>query len=94
MTFNFFILFCFLNKVTATKLLERTNLLNEKSSKATLLLQLKNSLIYKPGDHVGVFPKNRKELVDTILDRVKGVADPDQPVELQMLKETHTSNGK
>lgn len=37
---------------------------------------------------------NKKELVDVILSRVKGVADVDQSMELQTLKETHTSNGK
>ncbi|XP_066248100.1 nitric oxide synthase isoform X2 [Euwallacea similis] len=84
---------CHNKKVTSTPLLKRTNLLNEKSSKVTLLLQIKNSLIYKPGDHLGVFPMNRKELVDVILTRVRGVADSDQPIELQFLKETHTSNG-
>lgn len=36
---------------------------------------------------------NRKELVDAILSRIKGVSDPDKPIELQLLKETHTSNG-
>ncbi|CAH1134822.1 unnamed protein product [Ceutorhynchus assimilis] len=84
---------CHNKKVSLTPLIKRTNLLNEKSSKATLLLQFKNSLIYKPGDHVGVFPMNRKELVDVIINRVKGVADADQALELQFLKETHTSNG-
>lgn len=43
---------------------------------------------------MGVFAKNRKELVDEILKRLKGVTDPDSPVELQTLQETHTSNGK
>ncbi|XP_050304291.1 nitric oxide synthase, salivary gland isoform X2 [Anthonomus grandis grandis] len=84
---------CHNKKVTSTQLLRRINLLSETASKATLLLQLKNSMLYKPGDHLGVFPVNRKELVETILNRVKGVADPDQPLELQILKETHTSNG-
>uniref|UniRef100_A0AAR5QJ33 Nitric oxide synthase n=2 Tax=Dendroctonus ponderosae TaxID=77166 RepID=A0AAR5QJ33_DENPD len=84
---------CHNKKVVSTPLLKRKNLLNNQSPKATLLLQLNNTLIYKPGDHVGVFPMNRKELVDVILSRVKGVADVDQSMELQTLKETHTSNG-
>lgn len=79
--------------MVSTALLKRTNLLNDKSAKVTLLLQIKNPLVYKPGDHLGVFPMNRKELVDAILSRIKGVSDPDKPVELQLLKETHTSNG-
>ncbi|XP_060528614.1 nitric oxide synthase isoform X2 [Cylas formicarius] len=84
---------CHNRKVVASPLLCRTNLLKENSSKATLLLQLKNHLLYKPGDHVGVFPMNRKELVDKIISRLKGFSDADQAVELQILKETHTSNG-
>lgn len=79
--------------MVSTALLKRTNLLNDKSAKKTLLLQIKNPLVYKPGDHLGVFPMNRKELVDAILSRIKGVSDPDKPIELQLLKETHTSNG-
>lgn len=59
-----------------------------------MLLQLGCELAYQPGDHVGVFPCNRKDLVDGILARLHPITDPDQPVELQMLKETHTSNGK
>lgn len=79
--------------MVSTALLKRTNLLNDKAAKVTLLLQINNPLVYKPGDHLGVFPMNRKELVDAILSRIKGVSDPDKPVELQLLKETHTSNG-
>ncbi|XP_076253398.1 nitric oxide synthase isoform X1 [Rhynchophorus ferrugineus] len=84
---------CHKKKVVSATLVKRTNLLNENASKATLLLQLKTNFVYKPGDHLGVFPLNRKEIVDVILSRAKGINDPDQPVELQILKETHTANG-
>jgi nitric-oxide synthase len=57
------------------------------------LLEFENDLPYKPGDHLGVYAINRPELVDKIMNRVKGVDDPDTPVELQLLKETHTNNG-
>ncbi|KAJ8960069.1 hypothetical protein NQ318_009511 [Aromia moschata] len=70
---------CHKRKVAASQLLRRTNLHGDKSGKATLLLEFKNSLPYKP--------------VDKIIKRLKGVADPDAPVELQFLNETHTSNG-
>lgn len=80
--------------MTASKLLRRTNLHGEESAKATLLLEFKNSLPYKPGDHLGVFCANRSELVEGIIKRLKGVTSPDTPVELQSLQETHTSNGK
>lgn len=43
---------------------------------------------------MGVFPMNRPELVNEIIKRLKGVTDPDSPVELQTMQETHTSNGK
>lgn len=43
---------------------------------------------------MGVFACNRKELVDGILSRLQTTTDLDQPVELQLQKENHTSNGK
>ncbi|XP_044272117.1 nitric oxide synthase isoform X2 [Tribolium madens] len=84
---------CHNKKVYSSRLLRRTNLHGEKSSRATLLLEFENNLSYKPGDHLGVYAINRPELVDKIIDRLKGVDDPDAPIELQILKETHTSNG-
>ncbi|CAG9822005.1 unnamed protein product [Phaedon cochleariae] len=36
---------------------------------------------------------NRPEIVDGVIKRLKGVTDPNVPVELQFLQETHTSNG-
>ncbi|CAH1105276.1 unnamed protein product [Psylliodes chrysocephalus] len=63
------------------------------NKKATLLLAFKSNLPYKPGDHLGVFASNRQELVDGVIKRLKGVADPNAPLELQILQETHTSNG-
>ncbi|KAJ8968172.1 hypothetical protein NQ314_002429, partial [Rhamnusium bicolor] len=84
---------CHNKKVSASPLIRRTNLHGEKSAKATLLLEFKNNLPYKPGDHLGVFAMNKPELVDKIIQRLKGVTDPDAAVEIQILKETHTSNG-
>lgn len=55
-----------------------------------MFLQLLN---YEPGDHVGVFPMNRKELVDGILAKLYGVSNPDEPLQLQILNEKHASNG-
>jgi nitric-oxide synthase len=59
-----------------------------------MLLELAADMPYTPGDHVGVFACNRQELVDGVLSRLQTTTDPDQPVELQMQKENHTSNGK
>lgn len=49
---------------------------------------------YEPGDHVGVCPMNKRELVDGILKKLTGVSDPDENLQLQKLNEKHTSNGK
>ncbi|XP_019875678.1 nitric oxide synthase, salivary gland isoform X1 [Aethina tumida] len=84
---------CHNKKVSALPLIRRTNLHGENSPKATLLLEFDNYLLYKPGDHVGVFAVNRPEIVDKIITRLKGVTDPDAPVELQIQSESHTSNG-
>lgn len=80
-------------KVTPCKLISRTNLHGTETTRATLLLKFQNNQPYKPGDHVGVYPRNRSELVDKIIKRLKGCPNPDTPVELQILKENHTSNG-
>lgn len=78
----------------SSKLLKRTNLHGTISTKVTLLLEFETSLNYNPGDHVGIFAKNRPELVDKIIEKLSGVTDPNKAIELQVLKETHTSNGK
>ncbi|KAK9703975.1 FAD binding domain [Popillia japonica] len=80
-------------KISLCKLLKRTNLHGENSTRATLKVELESNLHYNPGDHVGVYPKNKPELVEKIIERLKGVDDPDAPVELQILTETQTSNG-
>jgi nitric-oxide synthase len=59
-----------------------------------MLLELASDLPYMPGDHVGVFACNRKELVDAVLSRLQTTTDLDQTLELQIQKENHTSNGK
>ncbi|XP_017771545.1 PREDICTED: nitric oxide synthase, salivary gland [Nicrophorus vespilloides] len=80
-------------KVYPSKLLQRTNLHVEKSERATLKLVLECNISYNPGDHVGVFARNRPELVDGILEKLIGVNNPDEIIQLQVMKETHTSNG-
>lgn len=84
---------CHNKKVYSSKLIRRTNLHGEKSSRSTMLLEFESNVAYQPGDHFGVYPQNRPELVDKVVDRLKGVDDLDEPIELQVLKETHTSNG-
>lgn len=50
-------------------------------------------MAYEPGDHVGIFPANRAEIVDGIIKRLTGVTDPDETLQLQVLKEKQTQNG-
>lgn len=53
-----------------------------------------SELKYDPGDHVGVMACNRKDIVDAVLDRLKDVDRYDEPVQLQVMKETLTPTGK
>ncbi|XP_046390490.1 nitric oxide synthase-like protein isoform X2 [Ischnura elegans] len=96
---------CHNKKVLAYTMERKTNLHNNDSSRATYLFELSiNSNedgingdspneIYQPGDHVGVFPCNRTEYVDSLLKILQDAPNPDTPVELQVQKEKHTPNG-
>uniref|UniRef100_Q27571-2 Isoform 2 of Nitric oxide synthase n=1 Tax=Drosophila melanogaster TaxID=7227 RepID=Q27571-2 len=65
-----------------------------EGAKTTMLLEIcAPGLEYEPGDHVGIFPANRTELVDGLLNRLVGVDNPDEVLQLQLLKEKQTSNG-
>jgi sulfite reductase alpha subunit-like flavoprotein len=50
-------------------------------------------LQYKPGDHVGIFATNRKELVDAILSKVSNAPPSDQLIKIEILKEKATVFG-
>lgn len=64
------------------------------AQRSTILVEIvANNVHYEPGDHVGIFPANRKEIVDGILDRLSGVDNVDEILQLQFLKENHTTNG-
>lgn len=65
-----------------------------KVSILSAMINLQEEFKYDPGDHVGIIACNRKELVDSILVRLKDVDDYDKPLQLQLMKETHTSSGK
>lgn len=43
---------------------------------------------------MGVCPMNKRALVDGILEKLTGVTNPDEDMQLQILNEKHTSNGK
>ena len=51
-------------------------------------------LNYQPGDHVAILPANNCDLVAKVIKRLKGVEDPDKPIQIQLLKESHSPNGK
>lgn len=62
-------------KVYEAVFLSRENLQSDQSSRSTILVKLNTAgqkeLCYSPGDHLGVFPCNREELVLTLLERVE-----------------------
>ncbi|KAL4714040.1 hypothetical protein ACJJTC_008394 [Scirpophaga incertulas] len=64
------------------------------ADRATIFVNLEpdHEVKYEPGDHVGIMTCNRKEIVDAILDRLN-VNKYDDPVQLQVMKETLTPTG-
>lgn len=63
-------------------------------ARSTILVEIATSdAKYQPGDHVGIFPANRKEIVDGILERLNAVDSFDEVLQLQLLKENHSTNG-
>lgn len=65
------------------------------AARSTILVEIVvNDVHYEPGDHVGIFPANRKEIVDGILERLSGVDNFDEVLQLQLLKENQTTNGR
>lgn len=65
------------------------------ATRSTILVEIEtNNVHYEPGDHVGIFPANRETIVDGILNRLIGVDNFDEILQLQLLKENHTTNGK
>ncbi|MEE6468760.1 hypothetical protein FKM82_008371 [Ascaphus truei] len=73
------------------KLTSKQNLLNPKSSRATLLVKLscENSkeVQYLPGEHVGVFPGNQPQLVASIIKHLKDAPPSNQDIRLETRSE-------
>nr|XP_032513721.1 nitric oxide synthase-like protein [Danaus plexippus plexippus] len=65
------------------------------AERSTIFIDMepKGDINYDPGDHVGIMACNRKELVDSLLARLKDIDNYDTPLQLQLMKETHTSSG-
>lgn len=85
---------CHNRKISKATLQSKKNLHSDvKTDRATLLLELQLAdSVYEPGDHVGVFSCNRKELVNGIIEHLED-PNPDKSVELQFLKEKQSSTG-
>uniref|UniRef100_A0A8C3CMB2 Nitric oxide synthase 3 n=1 Tax=Cairina moschata TaxID=8855 RepID=A0A8C3CMB2_CAIMO len=77
-------------KVFPCTVLSVENLQSEASSRATVLVRLdaagQPELQYLPGDHLGVFPANRPELVQELLERVEDPLPADEPVLVEVLE--------
>ena len=60
-------------------------------SRSTILVQFKSDknaeLQYKAGDHVAIFPANRPEFVQALIDRLSDEIDPDSPIVVEALRE-------
>ncbi|KAI5719913.1 hypothetical protein M8J76_016573 [Diaphorina citri] len=82
-------------KVWQCPLIKKWNLYGSQPvARTTLGIQMRkpHDCAYEPGDHVGIFASNKWDLVSGILARLNlGGIDPDEPMELQVLSETHTS---
>ncbi|XP_063359614.1 nitric oxide synthase-like protein isoform X1 [Cydia amplana] len=68
---------------------------DESAERSTIFIDMepKDEIKYDPGDHVGIIACNRKEPVDSLLARIKDIEDYDEALQLQLMKETHTSAG-
>lgn len=73
---------------------------DSKNDRVTLWLEIdvddwkkSDKVMYRPGDHVGMYATNRGEIVSGLISYLQCDQDPDEPIELQMLKEKHTSTG-
>lgn len=80
--------------VGKTKVKPRNLHRSATAARSTILVEIvANNVLYEPGDHVGIFPANRKDIVNGILNRLSGIDNFDEILQLQLLKENHTTNG-
>lgn len=64
------------------------------SARSTILVEfVVDDVNYEPGDHVGIFPTNNVNIVNGVLSRLTGIDGFDEILQLQLLKENHTTNG-
>ncbi|GAB6030176.1 hypothetical protein CHUAL_005852 [Chamberlinius hualienensis] len=86
-------------QITTAKMLAVDDLHSPTDDRQTVLVKLDrkskmNELCFYPGDHLGVCPTNRKDLVDGIVSRMTwNTVSPDQLIQVSVLKEQHTISG-
>ncbi|KAK3768095.1 hypothetical protein RRG08_004637 [Elysia crispata] len=79
--------------VTETKQLQ-----SSESDRQTILVRLNTQgadfeLAYAPGDHVGIYPANNQELVESVLTRLHNAPQPDEIIRTEVLHEVTTPLG-
>uniref|UniRef100_A0AAQ5XT64 Nitric oxide synthase n=1 Tax=Amphiprion ocellaris TaxID=80972 RepID=A0AAQ5XT64_AMPOC len=52
-----------------------------------------DSLRYKPGDHLGIFPGNHEDLVTALIDKLEDASPVNQIVKVEFLEERNTALG-
>ncbi|XP_028855964.1 nitric oxide synthase 2b, inducible [Denticeps clupeoides] len=85
--------------VIPMRLKHRENLQSPESSHATILVELEKggeaeSLLFSPGDHVGVFPANPPEVVNGILKNLPNAPPHKQSLRLERLSATGADGSK
>nr|XP_026494938.1 nitric oxide synthase isoform X1 [Vanessa tameamea] len=82
-------------KLISCKIKQTKHLGEHTADRATIFVDMESEdeLKYEPGDHVGIMACNRTEIVDAVLERLKGVDNYDKAVQLQVMKETLTPTG-
>lgn len=67
------------------------------SSRSTIFVRLHTNgnqeLQYQPGDHLGVFPGNREDLVNALIERLEDAPPVNQLVKVELLEERNTALG-
>ncbi|XP_013866594.1 nitric oxide synthase 1 [Austrofundulus limnaeus] len=84
-------------KVFGAKMIESQNLQSPKSNRSTILVRLHtnnhDSLSYKPGDHLGIFPGNHEDLVTALIDKLEDASPVNQIIKVEFLEERNTALG-
>ncbi|XP_043922256.1 nitric oxide synthase, brain-like [Protopterus annectens] len=85
-------------KIVSASVLSRDNLQSEKSSRSTILVRLdtgeQKALQYLPGDHIGVLPANRKELVQALMQRLVDAPPINETIIIEYQEEKKMINGE